>query len=130
MVAGGKRSLEVLRRCATQVELDIGTWPLPAVFRWITSTRRVAPEEMLRTFNCGIGMVVIVPQESAEAAVAAVEAAGEDCVRIGRVVARSAGSAQVTFSAQQVTAETILASPRRRRRPGFAAAAAAAVGGV
>ena len=101
--------------------------PLPAVFRWITGLRRVAPDEMLRTFNCGIGMVLVVPREAVAAVKTAIADAGEECFEIGKAVARAAPDApQVTFSTKGATVEAILSSPRAKRRSeGFAAAAAA-----
>ncbi len=42
-----------------RAELDAALWPVPPVFRWLAEEGRVAPEEMLRVFNCGIGMVVL-----------------------------------------------------------------------
>ncbi|MGF1445407.1 MAG: phosphoribosylformylglycinamidine cyclo-ligase [Pikeienuella sp.] len=68
-------------------EVDLGAWVLPDVFRWIAGTGGVAQAEMLRTFNCGIGMVAVVAP-AAEAAVAAAFAqTGERVVRIGHVAA-------------------------------------------
>ena len=52
---------------AVGAEIDAGAWPLPPVFEWIMRTGDVAALEMSRTFNCGIGMVVVVAPEHAEA---------------------------------------------------------------
>jgi phosphoribosylformylglycinamidine cyclo-ligase len=65
-------------------ELDTSTWTLPAVFRWLAQRGGVAPEEMLRVFNCGIGMALVV--EDADRAIALLEAAGERVFRIGHIV--------------------------------------------
>src|SRR3546814_8721720 len=48
-------------------------WPVPAVFGWLASTGGIAPEEMLRTFNCGIGMAVVADPAHAAAVRAAFE---------------------------------------------------------
>ena len=60
-------------------------WPAPPVFRWPESVG-VAPHEMHRTFNCGIGMVVVVAPRDANAALAEIAAAGEHGTVIGSVV--------------------------------------------
>ena len=59
------------------------TWALPAVFSWMAGIGNVQPEEMLRVFNCGIGMVVVVRAEDSAEAVALLEAHGETVYRIG-----------------------------------------------
>jgi phosphoribosylformylglycinamidine cyclo-ligase len=68
------------------------TWAVPAVFPWLARTGGVAPAEMLRAFNCGIGMVVVTADP--DAAEAQLRAAGETVFRIGRVEA-GAGAATV-----------------------------------
>lgn len=65
------------------VELDRSTWSIPPVFTALQSAGGIHPEEMWRTFNMGIGMVVIVPAPQADAVH---EAAGVDVLRIGTVV--------------------------------------------
>ncbi len=65
-----------------------GSWPVPPVFRWLAAAGGVPAGDMLRTFNCGIGMAVIVAPDRAEGAAAAFAGAGERVRRIGRVVPR------------------------------------------
>ncbi|MEX2649989.1 MAG: phosphoribosylformylglycinamidine cyclo-ligase [Alphaproteobacteria bacterium] len=68
--------------------IDAATWPLPPVFRWLArgaAQRPIAPDELARTFNCGIGMVVVVAPERAAEAEAVLREAGETVVRIGEV---------------------------------------------
>ncbi|KAK1750700.1 putative bifunctional purine ADE1 [Echria macrotheca] len=67
-------------------DIDVATWDAPPVFRWLRQS--VAPAEMARTFNNGIGMVVAVSQEGVDGVVAGLEAAGEKVYRIGKLVAR------------------------------------------
>ncbi len=66
--------------------IDLGAWPLPPVFAWLRGQGGVAEEEMLKTFNCGIGMVAVVAPDRAEAVAAVLEDAGEAPIAIGRVV--------------------------------------------
>jgi phosphoribosylformylglycinamidine cyclo-ligase len=70
-------------------EVDLDAWPLPPVFAWLRDEGGVAEAEMLKTFNCGIGMVAAVAPERAEALVEVLEGAGEAPVAIGHVVAGS-----------------------------------------
>jgi len=60
-------------------------WPVPAVFGWLAQAGRVAAEEMLRVFNCGVGMALVV--SDADAAMALLTAQGEQVARIGSIVA-------------------------------------------
>jgi phosphoribosylformylglycinamidine cyclo-ligase len=67
--------------------VDAGTWPVPPVFAWLAAAGNVQPDEMLRVFNCGIGMVLVVAAADAEAAMAQLRAAGEQVFRIGTLEA-------------------------------------------
>ena len=67
----------------TGVRLDLGAIPVPPVFAWLARTGGVAQPEMLRTFNCGIGMVVVVAPADVDTVTQALEAAGETAVVIG-----------------------------------------------
>jgi phosphoribosylformylglycinamidine cyclo-ligase len=79
------------------VALDLDRVPVPPVFGWLARTGGVAQDEMLRTFNCGIGMIVVVEAGRAGAVQDAFAAAGEPALRLGDVVTRGAGPA-VIFS--------------------------------
>lgn len=67
------------------VSLDLSAIPVPAVFGWLAKVGGVAEREMLRTFNCGIGMIVVASAAEADAVVAALREAGEAPVRLGEV---------------------------------------------
>lgn len=75
----------------TEAMLDLH-WPLPPVFRWLAEAGGVAPEEMLRVFNCGVGMALVVTD--ADAASALLREAGEAVLPLGRVLAGT-GAASV-----------------------------------
>ena len=68
------------------VALDLAAFPVSPVFRWIAAIGGVAQAEMLRTFNCGIGMVAIASASGAGEAEAALRAAGERPIRIGEII--------------------------------------------
>ncbi|MCU0945083.1 MAG: phosphoribosylformylglycinamidine cyclo-ligase [Rubritepida sp.] len=73
--------------------VDAGRWHLPEVFRWLARTGGVAEEEMLRVFNCGLGMVAVVAEADAEVALTALRAAGEEAHVIGRLEAGEGAAA-------------------------------------
>ncbi len=60
-------------------------WPVPPVFRWLARAGGIAPEEMLRVFNCGVGMALVVADPAA--ALATLEADGETVFPLGRIIA-------------------------------------------
>ena len=78
------------------IAIDLDAVKPPPVFGWLAREGGVAESEMLRTFNCGIGMVLVVAEDRAEAVSRALGEAGEPPVRLGVVTAR--GSEPVTFS--------------------------------
>jgi phosphoribosylformylglycinamidine cyclo-ligase len=74
--------------------LDKTRWSMPPLFQWLQEVGNIAPQEMYRTFNCGIGMAVIVAAADAERAMQSLSAMGETVYRIGEIQARTAGQAQ------------------------------------
>jgi phosphoribosylformylglycinamidine cyclo-ligase len=66
-------------------EIDLGAWALPPVFRWLAETAGMAEAELLKTFNCGIGMIAVVAQDRAEALTALLSGLGETVVPLGHV---------------------------------------------
>jgi len=67
-------------------EIDLGAWALPGVFRWLAGVSNLSEAELLKTFNCGIGMIVVVAAERAKALTALLADQGETVVQMGRVV--------------------------------------------
>jgi len=78
--------------------IDGKSWPRPPLFTWLQEQGNVAEAEMLRVFNCGIGMVIIVAAADAESAAAKLHAAGETVWPIGRIAARAPGEAQTVVT--------------------------------
>jgi phosphoribosylformylglycinamidine cyclo-ligase len=72
-------------------ELDAASWPLLPVFRWLARTAGLDHHEMARTFNCGIGMVVVAAAEAAERVANSLAGDGETVFRIGSIIARGDG---------------------------------------
>ena len=75
--------------------LNPAQWPQPPVFEWLATAGGIAPAEMRRTFNCGIGMVACVRAEDASASLRALADTGQDAWLIGEVTADSTG--EVTY---------------------------------
>ena len=77
-------------RCITEglkAAFDWDSWPMPAVFRWLAETGGISDHEMRRTFNCGVGFILIVAPENAEPVLAALLNAGEVAFVCGQLEA-------------------------------------------
>jgi phosphoribosylformylglycinamidine cyclo-ligase len=66
-------------------DVDLSAWELPPVFKWLQSTGGMAEDEMLKTFNCGIGMILVVRADRETDLVTLLEAEGETVTRLGTV---------------------------------------------
>ena len=69
----------------TKAVIDGASWQWPAVFNWLQEAGNVETTEMYRTFNCGVGMVIALPADQADAAVKFMQDAGEQCWLIGNI---------------------------------------------
>jgi phosphoribosylformylglycinamidine cyclo-ligase len=81
-----------------RVSLDLAAWPRPEIFRVIEQTGKIELQEMLRTFNYGVGMVVVAGEEHADEVVECLQSMGEKGVRIGRVLAGDDQQPKVSWS--------------------------------
>ena len=90
-ITGGGITENVPRVLPENVVADIDSkaWQMPKLFHWLREQGNVAEQEMYRTFNCGIGMVVIVAAADADRAISQLQAAGETVTRIGTIRARN-----------------------------------------
>jgi phosphoribosylformylglycinamidine cyclo-ligase len=66
-------------------EINLRSFDLPPVFRWLQVEAALGDAEMLRTFNCGVGMVVVVARTKADAVEAALREVGESPWHLGRL---------------------------------------------
>ncbi|MFA5630258.1 MAG: phosphoribosylformylglycinamidine cyclo-ligase [Porticoccaceae bacterium] len=78
--------------------LDSSQWEMPPVFQWLQTQGNVEQEEMYRTFNCGIGMVVCIPEKERDNALAILRQAGESAQVIGKIVKGDKDSPRVTIA--------------------------------
>ncbi len=75
--------------------IDDKSWEWPAIFNWLQEKGNVETFEMYRTFNCGVGLVVALPKDQADAAVELLKAEGENAWVIGEIANAEAGEEQV-----------------------------------
>lgn len=68
-------------------DIDVNSWQWPDIFRWLQKTGNVATDEMYRTFNCGVGMVICVPAAAVDAALTFLAKSGERAWQIGTIQA-------------------------------------------
>jgi phosphoribosylformylglycinamidine cyclo-ligase len=99
-ITGGGLTENVPRVLPANVaaHLDKSRWPRPAVFDWLQAKGNVSEREMHRTFNCGIGMVLVVASGDAAAALATLDAHGVPAWEIGSIVARDGDSPQTVVA--------------------------------
>jgi phosphoribosylformylglycinamidine cyclo-ligase len=79
------------------VAIDLARLPVLPVFKWLAEQGGIAERELLRTFNCGIGMIAIVKAEAVDAVIEVFTANGEHVARLGEVVA-AAGDERVIYN--------------------------------
>jgi phosphoribosylformylglycinamidine cyclo-ligase len=88
-----------LPRClpdGLDAEVDLDAIAVLPVFKWLAKVAGIAENEMLRTFNCGIGLVAVADENHAGHVIDAFQEAGEHAVRIGRLI-RGEGEAKVVY---------------------------------
>ena len=76
----------VLHKTDHAALIDMDSWHWPDVFSWLQQAGNIAEREMLTTFNCGIGFLLILPAEQATAAMDQLTSLGENPITIGKIV--------------------------------------------
>jgi phosphoribosylformylglycinamidine cyclo-ligase len=79
----------------TSAVIELGTWPVPLLFEHLQKLGNVAEDEMLRTFNMGLGLLIVVPAAKFKKAQTLLERAGEKFYSVGRI---AKGDRKVVFS--------------------------------
>lgn len=77
--------------------VELGSWPVPPIFTCLARLGKIDPEEMLRTFNLGVGMILVAPSKNAKSVEAELKRRRERFFRIGRIES-AAGKSAVSFS--------------------------------
>lgn len=95
-ITGGGLTENIPRTLPENVvaQLDAKSWQMPKLFQWLQQEGQVETAEMYRTFNCGIGMVVIVSANDAQMAIRHLEDVGENVRIIGTIRARQSNEHQ------------------------------------
>lgn len=78
--------------------IDESSWTWPPLFQWLQSAGNIERFEMYRTFNCGVGMVVVVPADQADTAIAQLASTGDQAWRIGHIVPSTHAEPTVVFA--------------------------------
>jgi phosphoribosylformylglycinamidine cyclo-ligase len=78
--------------------IESASWEMPSIFKWIQENGNISDEEMLKTFNCGMGMAIVVSAMDAPAAISSLESSGETAWLAGRVEKSAAGSERVRIN--------------------------------
>gem|GEM_PF-718850 len=94
-ITGGGLIENLPRVLPADTRAVIDPWSQPAIFNWLQSRGNIAGHEMLRTFNCGVGMVLCVAAEDATTALAALKQSGEYAWPIGAIETRRPDEAAV-----------------------------------
>jgi len=79
------------------VDIDCAAWQRPAIFDWLQTAGHISPLEMYRTFNCGVGMILVTEQNRVDTAIELLKARGIEAWQIG-LVNKSTGVKRVNFS--------------------------------
>lgn len=70
-------------------QIDVKSWNFPPVFEWLQQKGNIEQMEMYRTFNCGVGFVVVVPNDKADEAIKLLNEQGENAWKLGEIVERT-----------------------------------------
>jgi phosphoribosylformylglycinamidine cyclo-ligase len=81
-----------------RAEIDLAAWPVPSIFKYLAKLGKIESDELLQSFNMGVGMIMVVPPENVKSAEADLKRRREKFVRIGRIERGDSGKARVKFS--------------------------------
>jgi len=99
-ITGGGISENIIRVIPDELglEIDLSAWEFPEVFKWLQDKGGINEQEMLRTFNCGIGMVLLVAEATADDVCQALNSMGTTVHRIGQVTEMAADGSRVSYT--------------------------------
>jgi phosphoribosylformylglycinamidine cyclo-ligase len=81
-----------------RAEIDLGSWPVPSIFKYLAKLGKIESDELLQSFNMGVGMIVVIPPENVRPVEADLKRRREKFYRIGRIERGDSGKARVKFS--------------------------------
>jgi phosphoribosylformylglycinamidine cyclo-ligase len=83
---------------SAQAIIDGNSWEWPAIFNWLQDNGNITTHEMYRTFNCGVGMIIVVPAADLAKSIEILSAHGENAWHIGEIADMQAGAEQVVIN--------------------------------
>jgi phosphoribosylformylglycinamidine cyclo-ligase len=81
-----------------RAEIDLAAWPIPPIFKYLAKLGKIDADELLQSFNMGVGMILVVPPQNVRPVEAALKRRREKFFRIGRIERGDSGKARVKFS--------------------------------
>ena len=81
-----------------QAQVDLAAWPVPPIFKYLAKLGKIETDELLQSFNMGVGMVLVVPQAKVQSVEADLKRRREKFFRIGRIERGESGKARVTYT--------------------------------
>jgi phosphoribosylformylglycinamidine cyclo-ligase len=81
-----------------QAQIDLGAWPVPPIFKYLAKIGKIETDELLQSFNLGVGMILVVPQARVQSVEADLKRRREKFFRIGRIERGDSGKARVTYT--------------------------------
>ena len=81
-----------------QAQIDLGSWPVPPIFKYLAKLGKIDTDELLQSFNMGVGMILVVPQGKVQSVEADLKRRREKYFRIGRIERGESGKARVTYT--------------------------------
>ncbi len=81
-----------------QAQIDLAAWPVPPIFKYLAKIGKIETDELLQSFNLGVGMILVVPQSRVQSVEADLKRRREKFFRIGRIERGDSGKARVKYS--------------------------------
>jgi phosphoribosylformylglycinamidine cyclo-ligase len=81
-----------------KAEIDLASWPVPAIFKYLAQLGKIETDELLQSFNMGVGMILVVPPKNVRSVEADLKKRREKFFRIGRIERSESGKARVAYT--------------------------------
>jgi phosphoribosylformylglycinamidine cyclo-ligase len=81
-----------------RAEIDLAAWPVPPIFKYLAKLGKIDSDELLQSFNMGVGMILMVPPQNVKSVEADLKRRREKFFRIGRIERGDSGKARIKFS--------------------------------
>jgi phosphoribosylformylglycinamidine cyclo-ligase len=81
-----------------KAEIDLASWPVPTIFKYLAKLGKIDTDELLQSFNMGVGMILVIPPKNVKLVEAALKRRREKFFLIGRIERSESGKARVSFT--------------------------------